>query len=329
MQRPNTPDASDDSHGERAAQQEPRVTQGKAGTSPRRAAAVGAAAFVLAGSAAVATPATAAADTVQADCGETVTAEPGDQVQTPFGLKTIADGVTSLVGGLLGGVCNVTVNVVDATVAQVPAVGPPAADVTGGAVRDSTNAVSGTAKQLGDAVAGSSNQPAPQQPPSGGAGQRPAPQQPGPGTGAPVEEGPISPAPITLPEPNSPVLDDARAPTAASLPTDFSTGYAPMRYYSAVPAATSGLFAPSPGIRYGGQVPGYAPEFGILNQERNAPPPAPVPNEGVQRAGEAEALPHSPNPATDGIGLPTLVAVLALSGVTAALVRTWVLRRAT
>ncbi len=64
-------------------------------------------------------------------------------------------------------------------------------------------------------------------------------------------------------------------------------------------------------------MPGYTPQFGILGTDN--------PGDGVQAAGRAEAL--TP-PEGQKIALPVLLAVLALSVVTAALVRTWVLRRA-
>jgi hypothetical protein len=86
--------------------------------------------------------------------------------------------------------------------------------------------------------------------------------------------------------------------------------------YGNIPFARAGLFSPSPGVRYGGSVSGYTPQFGILGA---ANPDA------VQAAGHAEAL--RPSGGTK-IALPVLLAVLALSCVTAALVRTWVLRRA-
>jgi hypothetical protein len=85
--------------------------------------------------------------------------------------------------------------------------------------------------------------------------------------------------------------------------------------YSSIPFARPGLFAPSPGVRYGGSVSGYTPQFGIL----------PSDPDGVQTAGHADAL---GTPSSTKIALPVLLAVFALSGVTAALVRTWVLRRA-
>lgn len=62
---------------------------------------------------------------------------------------------------------------------------------------------------------------------------------------------------------------------------------------------------------------GHSPQFGFLDQDRN---PAAA---DVAAAGRAEALPAE---GADRIALPVLVAVLMLSGVTAALVRSWLLR---
>jgi hypothetical protein len=94
-------------------------------------------------------------------------------------------------------------------------------------------------------------------------------------------------------------------------------GRSPMADYSNIPFARAGLWAPSPGVRYGGGVPGYSPEFGIVGD-------TPL-DDGISVAGRAEAL--SP-PTSQRVEFPVLLAVLFLSGVTAALVRTWVLRRA-
>jgi hypothetical protein len=94
-------------------------------------------------------------------------------------------------------------------------------------------------------------------------------------------------------------------------------GRSPMADYSNIPFARPGMWAPSPGVRYGGAVPGYSPEFGIVGDT--------PPDDGVSVAGRAEAI--SP-PTSQRVEFPVLLAVLALSGVTAALVRTWVLRRA-
>ncbi len=91
----------------------------------------------------------------------------------------------------------------------------------------------------------------------------------------------------------------------------------PMADYSNIPFARAGLWAPSPGVRYGGGVPGYSPEFGIVGDT--------PPDDGVSVAGRAEAIDP---PVGQRVEFPVLLAVLVLSGVTAALVRTWVLRRA-
>jgi hypothetical protein len=280
----------------------------------RKAAAVGATAFVLAGSAALATPGTASAETITAGCGDTVTASPGDKVSTPFGLQTITDGLTSLVGGLLGTLCKVTVNVVDTVVAPVPVVGEPVAGAVNGAVSGTTNTVSGVVSGAGDALSGGKKeQPAPQNPSSpGGSTQNPG-------------AGPANGGQTGIPSPNSPVLPGD--PASSGVPSfNLSTGYAPMRDYSGIPFAVSALWAPSPGLRYGGQIPGYAPQVGSLEQQQSKPQPGPGrPAEVVQNAGQAVALPGSA-PSESSVGLPMLIAVLALSGVSAALVRAWVLR---
>lgn len=89
----------------------------------------------------------------------------------------------------------------------------------------------------------------------------------------------------------------------------------PMADYSNIPFARAGLWAPSPGVRYGGGVPGYSPDFGFGGDT--------PPDDGVSVAGRAEAIDPA---AGQRVEFPLLLAVLALSGVTAALVRRWVLR---
>ncbi|MDQ3787266.1 MAG: hypothetical protein M3422_08490, partial [Actinomycetota bacterium] len=91
----------------------------------------------------------------------------------------------------------------------------------------------------------------------------------------------------------------------------------PMADYSNIPFARAGLWAPAPGVRYGGGVPGYSPEFGIVGDT--------PPDDGVDVAGRAEAIDP---PTGQRVEFPVLLAVLVLSCVTAALVRTWVLRKA-
>jgi len=286
----------------------------------RRATAVGATAFVLAGSAVLGMPGTvSAAETKTVPCGSTVDAKPGDHVTgTLLGLAPIDLGIvgqattvlTSTVSGLLNTVCKVTVNVVNTVVSPLPGVGAPAASAINQGVQGLTNgaqqALTGGGKQQSPAPGTGGNQ---QNPPSQG------------GPGAP--QGGTLQGATPIPDANSPLLPGfATSPMFGGFPFSVGTGYAPMRDYGGIPFATAGLFTPSPAIRYGSQIPGYAPQFGL-----NGPNDSAAGNSGIQTAGRAEALPSAQDGFTNGSNLPLLIAVLALSGVSAGLVRTWVLRR--
>lgn len=279
----------------------------------RRATALGATAFILAGSAALAMPGTAVAETKTVNCGGSVTAKPGDKIigTTLLGLPVdlgTAGPVSTILTGVLGTVCKVTVTVVNTVVAPVPVVGAPAAETLNGAVAGTTNALTGGEKAPG-------TQPAPGKPAPGSGG----PQQGGPGV--PAQGGTPAGSP-GIPAANSPLLPGTFTPNFGSLPWGVNTGYAPMRDYSSIPMAMAGLFTPSPGLRYGGQIPGYAPQYGVAAESQNG-----AGNPDVQNAGEAQALPTVSDGFTQDGKLPLLLAVLALSGVSAGLVRTWVLRR--
>ncbi|MEU0796547.1 hypothetical protein ABZ342_41335 [Amycolatopsis sp. NPDC005961] len=291
----------------------------------RRATAVGATAFVLAGSAVLGMPGTASADTKTVSCGSTVEAKPGDTIKAttpllglPLNLGVVTEGtkvLTGTINAILGTLCQVTVKVVDTVVSPVPVVGAPAAS----AINQGVQGVTSGAQQGVNALSGG-GQPAPQQPGTGGNPQQP-PAQGGTG-GAPQGGTPQGTTPI--PDANSPLLPGfSSSPVFGGFPFSIGTGYAPMRDYSGIPFATAGLFTPSPAIRYGSQIPGYAPQYGLTGPDQNAA----AGNSGIQTAGRAEALPSGSDGFTDGSNLPLLIAVLALSGVSAGLVRTWVLRR--
>ena len=98
-------------------------------------------------------------------------------------------------------------------------------------------------------------------------------------------------------------------------------GSAPMRDYSGIPTATAGT-AVAPGVRY--------PANGTLPGDASAPQAGPGDQSGqgadIRDAGNAQSL-ASPGSSND-VQLPMLLAVIVLAGVTAGLVRTWVLRRA-
>ncbi|MEW2507187.1 hypothetical protein AB0878_42700 [Amycolatopsis sp. NPDC047767] len=126
---------------------------------------------------------------------------------------------------------------------------------------------------------------------------------------------PSSSSPSTSPS-TSPGSDGG--PLANLIPG--STGTAPQRDYNGIPTATPGT-AIAPGIRYpaNGTLPGSAaPVTGGQDTQSQGP--------DVRNAGNAEALATSGG-ASD-IQLPMLLAVIVLAGVTAGLVRTWALRRA-
>jgi hypothetical protein len=89
-------------------------------------------------------------------------------------------------------------------------------------------------------------------------------------------------------------------------------GTVAMRNYGGVPAVAPGLFAPAPNQRYG-MVP-----VGSIDLAGGA--------DDDLTAGSALAL--DAGGFAGAVGMPLLLAVLALSGVTAALVRTWTSRRA-
>ncbi|WP_326956489.1 hypothetical protein [Amycolatopsis sp. NBC_01286] len=290
----------------------------------RRATAVGATAFVLAGSAVLGMPGTAsAAETKTVPCGSTVTAKPGDKITgSVLGIPTINLGIvtegtkvlTGTLNAILGTLCQVTVNVVNTVVSPLPGVGAPAASAINQSVQGLT---SGTQQGLNTLTGGGKQQsPAPG---TGGNPQQP-PAQGGTG-GAPQGGTPQGTTPI--PDANSPLLPGfATSPVFGGFPFSVGSGYAPMRDYGGIPFATAGLFTPSPAIRYGSQIPGYAPQYGLTG-----PNDAAAGNSGIQTAGRAEALPSAQDGFTNGSNLPLLIAVLALSGVSAGLVRTWVLRR--
>jgi hypothetical protein len=201
------------------------------------------------------------------------------------------------VQGTFAGLCGVTVKAANTVAAQ--------AQDNSKALADKANtAVSGPFPNAG----------AQRSAPGGKPGTQPGKPGPGGSTGGGVGGGTPPPPAAQLP------VVDGMYPTAPQLSGwGWNTGRSPMTDYSTIPFAQAGLYAPSPGVRYGGGVPGYSPQFGILGVDN-------PPNDGVQAAGHAEAIGGVPG--RPDIDISVLIAVLVLSGVTAALVRTWVLRKA-
>lgn len=135
-----------------------------------------------------------------------------------------------------------------------------------------------------------------------------------PGTGNPAPNQPGAPPPATGSD--APSNDTAGAPSGLAPTYRFDAGRIPLYDFSSAPYGVSTRFgaAAAPAFRFGQRVPGYAPQFGILG------------GEDVTTAGQVQTLPlHGPT----AVGLPVLLAVLMLSTVSGALVRTWTLSRST
>ncbi|MGH3518281.1 MAG: hypothetical protein ACRDQ7_12860 [Haloechinothrix sp.] len=286
----------------------------------KRSVAAGAAAFLLAGSALLAMPGSAVAATVTGECGDKVTGDVGDRlVVDPSSLLllpagtlpkldfgTIDEGTTTLsktVTYLLdSAVCKVTVTGIADTVESAA---KKATDTAQKTVEDGSKTVRDGAEAVGELLGGSNP------PPEGGG--------PDGGESGRADGGAKEPSEQTSPPaPNSRVLGDTSG--YRGLPPGLRYGSLPlMSGFSTLPY-TNLAYTPAPALRYGSGIPGYSPEFGILGQEPSSG------QDHVQNAGSASALPSSPG--KDEVGLPALLAVLALAGASAGLVRTWVLRRA-
>jgi hypothetical protein len=241
----------------------------------------------------------------------------------PIPIGAVPNGSGYITGGTIA-------NAVTAQLKKIPLLGPVLAAVVSsvqttltnfcGVTVNSVNAAAAPVQDGAAAVADASEAAVGQVLPGGVPGTNPGTGgKPGtnPGTNPGTKPG-TGGGGTGTPAPNQPVtggLDNLGLQLYQPGLWDF--GRSPMADYSNIPFARAGMWAPSPGVRYGGGVPGYTPEFGIVGDT--------PPDDGVSVAGRAEAL----NPPTSQrVEFPVLLAVLALSGVTAALVRTWVLRKA-
>ncbi|MFI5607679.1 hypothetical protein [Amycolatopsis sp. NPDC051903] len=117
---------------------------------------------------------------------------------------------------------------------------------------------------------------------------------------------------------NAPSSSGSGEDPLANLVPGSTGGTAPRRDYNGIPTATPGV-AVAPGVRYGaGTLPGSAaPVTGGENPQGQGP--------DIRNAGDAESVASADS--ASSVQLPMLLAVIVLAGVTAGLVRTWVLRR--
>ncbi|XVV03789.1 hypothetical protein ACQPW3_41905 [Actinosynnema sp. CA-248983] len=238
----------------------------------------------------------------------------------PIPIGAIPTGSGVITGGHIA-------NQVNAELNKIPLLGPVITTLTGrvqetltklcGVTVTGVNAAAAPVQDGSKAVADTSQQVVGQVLPGAQPGQ--------PGTGQPGTGQPGGGQPGTPPSEGqqnggfTPVggVGGLDLPLYGSNPFSGNFGRVPLFSYGSLPFAMPGQFSPSPGVRYGGNVSGYRPGYGL-------PTPS---NDGVQTAGRAQALPGG-GKLGGGVAAPVLLAVLMVSFVTGALVRTWVLRRA-
>ncbi|MCD2186432.1 hypothetical protein [Actinomycetospora soli] len=254
--------------------------------------------LLLGGGAALAAPAAPAApgDVVPARCGQTVQASPGDTVQVtptlgaPFlvPITSAAGPLQSITRPLTGLLCRVQVQLVEPVATAAAAAVPPAAPLASAVANGSRAALDPQSAQPSAAAAS----------PTAAAAAAPA---------APV-------APMVAPAPALPpaaLAAPAFAPAFTGLPSSFLGT-------PAAGSAPAGLPAYDPGQLLGSAFPGLkagAPAY--LGYD---------PASAVTTASQVQALPV--DGLSGGMGVPVMLAVLALAGVAAFVVRSMVLRRA-
>ncbi|WP_433800841.1 hypothetical protein [Actinomycetospora sp. CA-084318] len=253
------------------------------------------AALVLGGGVALAAPA-APGDVVPARCGQTVQASPGDSVQVtptlgaPFlvPITSAAGPLQSITRPLTGLLCQVQVQLVEPVATAAAAAVPPAAPLASAVASGSRAALDPQAAQPSAAAAS----------PTAAAAAVPA------APAAPM----VAPAPALPP---AALAAPAFAPSFNALPSSFLGT-------PAVGSAPAGLPAYDPGQLLGSAFPGLkagAPAY--LGYD---------PASAVTTASQVQALPV--DGLSGGMGVPVMLAVLALAGVAAFVVRSMVLRRA-
>ena len=256
-------------------------------------------------------------------------AEPFRQVFSalpPIAIGAIPTGSGVITGGDIA-------NKVNAELVKLPLLGPIIVTLSNGVRAELTklcgvtvqgvNAAAAPVQDGSRALADASEQATGQLP--GLPGGKPSPNQP-PQTGQPGTN-PGTSNPGATPDHQAPAVSPVGGVGGLDVPLYGSNpwgggfgnfGRVPLFSYGSLPFAVPGQYAPSPGVRYGGGVSGYRPGYGV---------PGADDSDGVQTAGRAQALPGSGRMG-GGVAAPVLLAVLLLSCVTGALVRTWVLRRA-
>lgn len=257
------------------------------------------------------------------ECGGTVRGAPGESVSVnpasllgtgPDKLVTVGKvpssgsstiDVTGALGGMLGPLAPQCTLVAEAVEPVTKAAEP---------VRDAAEPVLEAAEPARKAVEGVTG---PLPVPGGSEGQ---PQQPAPESNAQAESnGPAPASSLPAPAPQFGPFLPANFDVAPLQQGVYDFSSLSLYDYSQLFSGNAAGFGqlPSAGMFGNSELFGHSPQFGFLGKDRN---PAAA---DVAAAGRAEALPAE---GADRVALPVLVAVLMLSGVTAALVRSWLVR---
>lgn len=246
--------------------------------------------------------------TVPATCGQTVTAYPGDTIRVtpkvgvPF-VQTARPGMAPVAMRIAGLLCSVPVNVLmpvsSRTTGPLTRMAPPLGTVT-----------TRLSEESGKVLTPKSKQATPL-----------APLQPTPRAAAPAPRATLVPLGAPIP---------TQAPMAAMTPQQLAANaplFAPA-FSSELPSSFLSGAAPAPGLSAGMRSYDAATLFGSAFPGLSAGAPALGydPASAVTTASQVQALPV--DGLSDGLGIPAVLAVLALSGVAAFVVRRMVLGRA-
>lgn len=159
--------------------------------------------------------------------------------------------------------------------------------------------------------------------------EKPAPPPPPPPEPSPTEE----PAPPSTTEPSPPTSEESSSavvvPDTSSSP-DYGAGAPVVVVPPSYGSASPGTLPPWAKTQFGA-APGFSPNVGNLLEQSAAAQRQQAEQQRkqaeereVRAAGRAETLPAGQD---NRVALPVLIAAISLAGVTAALVRSWVLRR--
>lgn len=125
------------------------------------------------------------------------------------------------------------------------------------------------------------------------------------------------------PAPSDPPAAEPPAPPVVAVPESSAGAPGAVSFLPPRVASLPGSLPLWADARYG-EVPGFQPDIGDLQKQARERAERQRQQEEVRAAGQAEALPADVN---RRVALPVLLAAVSIAALTAALIRTWILRR--